>query len=180
MIQQIPNNEFSGPPLTEGASLFRTPDTLRIGVPIEWDCYDEEDGLRPAKTALFRAADGTLFGLEYHELSPRRELMTVFVAPDNKGANVDSVLIALGFTSADLGWLHPSATLSPTRIIRQDDNGVQFIVGDFPCRADAEATIARMAAGGHKQAYFIERIPTGGPRLVFKDDFSAPPTIAQP
>lgn len=175
MVRQIPESEFSGPRLTEGASLFRTPDTLTIGKTIVWDCY-EDNGLGPAKTAVFLTADGVVFALEYHELSPRRDLMTLLVRPDDIATSVDSVLVALGYTSADLGWLHPAVSLRPARLIRQDDNGVQFIVGDFPCRADAEATICRLAAGGHKQAYFIETIQDGGPRLKFPDDFSSPPT----
>gem|GEM_PF-2567416 len=175
VVRQIPESAFSGPPLTEGASLFRTPDTVTIGETIQWECYDD-DGLGPAKTAVFQTADGVLFALEHHELSPRRDLMTVFVRPDDIATYVDSVLVALGYTSSDLGWLPPTVSLRPARIIRQDDNGVQFRVGDFPCRADAEAAIARLAAGGHKQAYFIESIQDGGPRLKFPDDFGSPPT----
>jgi hypothetical protein len=176
VVRQIPESEFTGPPLTEGACIFHSPETISIGVPIEWDCYDD-DGLGPARFAVFRTDDGILFALQHHQLSPRPDLMTVFVMPDDIAPHVDSILVALGLTSADLGWLPPTVSLSPARIIRQDDNGVQFRVGDFPCRADAESTISRLAAGDHKQAYFIESIQDGGPRLKFPADFGSPPTI---
>ncbi|MEN3943060.1 hypothetical protein WJU23_17305 [Prosthecobacter sp. SYSU 5D2] len=43
-------------------------------------------------------------------------------------------------------------------MIRQDDNGVQFHMGDYPCHADAEAALRHLTAGQHKQTYFIECI----------------------
>ena len=175
MIRQIPESELSGSRLTEGACIFRAPEMINIGEPIEWDCYDD-DGLGPAKIALFRTDDGTLFSLQHHDLSPRRDFMIVYVRPDDIATHVDSALIALGLTSSDLCWIPPTVSLRPARLIRQDDNGVQFRVGDYPCRADAQAMVVRLAAGGHKQAYFIETIQDGGPRLEFPDDFRSPPT----
>ncbi len=175
MLYQIPEAEYSGSALTEGACLFRTPETIRLDRAVEWDCY-EDDGLGPVRIALFRTGEGVWFSLQHHEMSPRRDLTTLFVEPTDIAGHVDSALVALGCTSADLAWLPPSVLLTPVRLIRQDDNGVQFAIGDFPCRADAEAVIARLAAGGHKQAYFTETIRDGGPQLQFPDDYRSPPT----
>lgn len=177
MLHQIPESEYSGPALTEGACLFRTPETIRLGRAVEWHCY-EDDGLGPARIALFRTGEGVWFSLQHHEMSPRRDLTTLFVEPTDIAGHVDSALVALGYSSADLAWLPPSVSLTPVRLIRQDDNGVQFAIGDFPCRADAEAAIARLAAGGHKQAYFTETMRDGGPHLQFPGDFQSPPTAA--
>ncbi|MES2569326.1 MAG: hypothetical protein V4710_04645 [Verrucomicrobiota bacterium] len=103
--------------------------------------------------------------------------MTIYVRPGDIGLHVDAVLIALGLTSADLAWLADGARLRPTRLVRQDDNGVRFHMGDYPCRADAEAIITRLTAGVHKQAYFIESIVGRGPTLRFSDDFRSPPSV---
>lgn len=179
MIRQIPDSEFLGPGLTEGACLFQTPESLEIGQPIEWESYMEE-GLGPAKSVVFACTDGSHFALEHHEQSPRNDLMTLYVSPGDLGLHVDEALTALGLTSADLGWLADGAKLPPARLIRQDDNGVQFHVGDYPCHADAEAAITRLTAGHHKQAYFIEPIVGGGPTLLFPEDFGGPPSIITP
>jgi hypothetical protein len=176
MIHQIPESEYSGPALTEGACLFLTPESISIGKPVEWDCYDD-DGLGPARIAVFQTDDGLLFSLQHHEFSPHRDLMTLFVSPGDLASHVDSVLVALRLTSADLGWLAEGVCLRACRLIRQDDNGVHFHVGDFPCRADAEAMSTQLSAGAHKQTFFVESILDGGPRLKFPEDYSSPPSV---
>lgn len=47
----------------------------------------------------------------------------------------------------------------PHDLIRLDDNGNQFRVGTFPSRAAAEEKLAQLAAGGHKQTYWVEASP---------------------
>lgn len=176
MIRQISESEFTGPHLTEGACLFRTPESLDIGKTIEWE-PEVEEGLGPGKLAVFVSPDGLIFSLQHYESSPRKDLMILYVKPGDIGLHVDQVLIALRLTSTDLGWLANGARLPPARLIRQDDNGVQFHVGDYPCHADAEATLRHLTKGQHKQAYFIEPILEGGPTLLFPPDYDAPPTV---
>ncbi|WP_245803882.1 hypothetical protein [Geothermobacter hydrogeniphilus] len=48
---------------------------------------------------------------------------------------------------------------APFRLWRQDDNGARFPVADFTSRAAAEKERDRLAAGGHKQIYWIEAPP---------------------
>jgi len=43
-------------------------------------------------------------------------------------------------------------------LFREDDNGVRFLIGHFDSRDDAERKAAELAAGGHKQHYFIEPV----------------------
>ncbi|GEP41117.1 hypothetical protein [Brevifollis gellanilyticus] len=174
-MRQVPENEFSGPALTEGGGLLHTPATLSIGQPIEWESY-MEDGLGPAKMAVFEMAKGSYFSIQYVELGPKDALI-FYVMRGDVAQHADDVLMALGLTSRDLGWLADGVQLKPVHLIRQDDNGVQFHAGDFPCRADAEAAIVRLAAGAHKQAYFVEPITGKGPSLRFSDDFRSPPSI---
>jgi len=54
------------------------------------------------------------------------------------------------------------------RLWRQDDNGGRFVVGDFASRAEAEAEERRLAAGGHKQTYWLEEL-TSGVASLFAD-----------
>ncbi|MES2738618.1 MAG: hypothetical protein V4672_20040 [Verrucomicrobiota bacterium] len=176
MIRQISESEFTGPRLTEGACLFRTPESLEIGQTIEWES-EVEDGLGPGKFAVLVSPGGLIFSLQHYELSPRKDLMTLYVRPGDLGLHVDQALIALCLTSADLGWLADGARLPSARLIRQDDNGVQFHVGDYPCHADAEATIRHLTAGHHKQAYFIEPILKDGLTLLFPADYGGPPSV---
>jgi len=42
---------------------------------------------------------------------------------------------------------------------RQDDNGQKFLVGRFASRAEADRQLARLAAGGHRQIYWVEPEP---------------------
>jgi hypothetical protein len=155
MIQQIPESEFSGPPLTEAASIKRTPETLQIGIHVVWGHYDE-DGWGPGRFALFSTEDETLFCLQHFEQSPRADLMTLLVSPEDMPGNIDRVLEALDFTSSDIDWLHPSVTLNRFRLVRQDDHGGQFAIGEFACRADAQAALNGLEAAVHKQTYFLE------------------------
>lgn len=39
---------------------------------------------------------------------------------------------------------------------RQDDNGQRFLVERFASQAEAEAKLAQLAGGGHRQIYWIE------------------------
>ncbi|WP_233189461.1 hypothetical protein [Geothermobacter hydrogeniphilus] len=50
-------------------------------------------------------------------------------------------------------------SVDPFRLWRQDDNGGIFPVADFTSRAAAEKEWDRLAAGGHKQIYWIEAPP---------------------
>ncbi len=84
--------------------------------------------------------------------------MTVCVRPGDTGLHVDAVLTELQLTSLNLGWLADGAILPPMRVIRQDDNGSRFTVGDYACRADAVAAIAKLEQAVHKQTYFMEPI----------------------
>lgn len=51
----------------------------------------------------------------------------------------------------------------PWRVMRQDDNGNQYLVGPYPTRAHAEQAVARLEAGGHKQFYWLEPEPDAPP-----------------
>ncbi|QID17842.1 SPOR domain-containing protein [Nitrogeniibacter mangrovi] len=45
------------------------------------------------------------------------------------------------------------------RLMRQDDNGNVFEVGEYPDRTSAERARGALEAGGHKQRYWIEPVP---------------------
>ncbi len=42
---------------------------------------------------------------------------------------------------------------------RQDDNGNRFAMGRWPDRASAEARLAQLSRGHHKQTYWITAVP---------------------
>jgi cell division protein FtsN len=43
-------------------------------------------------------------------------------------------------------------------LIRQDDNGNRYRVGQYRTREEAESVAGRFEAKGHKQLYLVERI----------------------
>lgn len=157
MIQQIPTHEYSGSGLTEGACVCFTPATLILDPPINWEDYVEA-GLGLVRDALFKISDEHFFALQYFESSPRNDWIIICVQAGDIGLEVDAVLTELQLTSHDLGWLTEGAVLPAMRVIRQDDNGAQFTVGEYACRADAMAAIRKLEQAVHKQGYFIERI----------------------
>lgn len=42
------------------------------------------------------------------------------------------------------------------RVMRQDDNGNEFLITSYTSRCQAEAVVAAFAARGHKQVYWVE------------------------
>ncbi|WP_207062366.1 SPOR domain-containing protein [Motiliproteus sp. SC1-56] len=48
----------------------------------------------------------------------------------------------------------------PYCLYRQDDNGNRFLVARFERRRSAQARLQQLAAGGHKQLYWIENSRT--------------------
>ena len=45
----------------------------------------------------------------------------------------------------------------PWRVVRLDDNGNRFVVALCETRDEAQGLADELAAGGHKQTYWIER-----------------------
>lgn len=117
-----------------------------------------EDGLGRVRDALFKRSDERFFALQYFESSPCHHWIIVCVEKGDIGHHVDDVLTELQLTSKDLGWLVEGAVLPRVRVVRQDDNGGQFTVGEYDCRADAMAAIRKLEQAVHKQGYFIEQI----------------------
>ncbi|MFJ4769245.1 SPOR domain-containing protein [Streptomyces uncialis] len=55
---------------------------------------------------------------------------------------------------------------SPWVVIREDGNGNRYRVGRYATRAEAQKAADTLAAGGHQQMYWVERVPpNGGPVL---------------
>jgi pyridoxine kinase len=59
------------------------------------------------------------------------------------------------------------------RVMRQDDNGNEFLVGAHDSRAEADAEAARLEARGHKQTYWVEppAMPAPPKRVVSIQSF---------
>jgi pyridoxine kinase len=59
------------------------------------------------------------------------------------------------------------------RVMRQDDNGNEFLVGAHASREDAEAEAARLEARGHKQTYWVDppSLPAPPPRVISIQSF---------
>ncbi|MFE9259032.1 SPOR domain-containing protein [Streptomyces sp. NPDC006879] len=51
-----------------------------------------------------------------------------------------------------------SGAVLPWLVIRQDDNGNRYRVGQYATRAEAQKVVDRLEGRGHKQLYWIERI----------------------
>lgn len=168
--------ELAGVRMDQLASIAATMEDVSPHLNITWQTYPT-DGLGEEQEAVFRTEEGTWFALRYLHDSPRNDLLTLCVELNDTGRHIDSALASLSLTSASLRWLAPGIELPGHSLFREDDNGARFHVGDFPCRADAEAKVAALTFGSHKQAYFIE--PTAKPvvRLAFDPDARQPPTV---
>ncbi|MEV6791098.1 SPOR domain-containing protein [Streptomyces sp. NPDC051320] len=51
-----------------------------------------------------------------------------------------------------------SAALLPWQVIRQDDNGNRYRVGQYATRDEAQRIADTLDGRGHKQLYWVERI----------------------
>ena len=51
---------------------------------------------------------------------------------------------------------HPIGMTEYWRVLRQDDNGNVFVVGEHPSEAAARSAAKALEAGAHEQIYWIE------------------------
>lgn len=158
------------------ACIAATPESICQHLNITWQTY-AGDGLGEELEAIFRTENGTWFAFQHLPVSSRNDLLTLSVEVETAAHHIDDALVSLGLTSASLRWLAPGIELPNHSLFREDDNGARFHVGDFPCRADAEAKVQALTFGSHKQAYFIERTAKSTVRLAFDPDARHPPTI---
>ena len=136
-----------------------SPEELSDRYLIDWTHYDE-DGLGETVGAAFRASNGCYFGFEHHFHARTlghhgTSIVTLYQSP-TEAETLDAVLCDLGLTTADTLWIREDVHLVPCDLIRQDDNGNQFCVGTYRCRADATAEQSKLAASFHKQDYWIQ------------------------
>ncbi|MFJ5549778.1 MULTISPECIES: SPOR domain-containing protein [unclassified Streptomyces] len=54
--------------------------------------------------------------------------------------------------------MNDSGAVLPWLVIRQDDNGNRYRVGQYATRAEAQKVADSLEDRGHKQLYWIERI----------------------
>ncbi len=125
----------------------------------DWTRYDE-DGLGETVGAAFKASNGCYFGFEHHFHARTlghhgTSVVTPYQSP-KEAETLDAVLCDLGLTTADTLWIREDIQLVPCDLMRQDDNGNQFCVGTYRCRADATAEQHNLAASFHKQDYWIQ------------------------
>jgi hypothetical protein len=135
------------------------PEELSEHHPIEWTRYDD-DGLGVAVGAAFKASNGHYFGLEHHFHSRTlgqhgTAIVTLYQSP-KEAETMDAALCDLGLTTADLISMRDDLQFARCDLIRQDDNGNQFCVGTYRCRADAVADQRKLTASFHKQDYWIQ------------------------
>ncbi|MEH6374715.1 SPOR domain-containing protein [Streptomyces sp. KLMMK] len=51
-----------------------------------------------------------------------------------------------------------SGPVLPWQVIRQEENGNYYRVGQYATRAEAEKVVGRLDAGGRRQVYIVERV----------------------
>ena len=158
-LVQIPPKSVSGD-YRPSAIIHFLPEELSERHTIDWMRYDD-DGLGEALGAAFKASNDHHFGLEHHLHSRRlgqhgTAILTLYQRP-HESETIDAALCDLGLTSADIISVRDDIKFTPCELIRQDDNGNQFCVGTYRCRADACAAQRKLAASFHKQDYWIRK-----------------------
>lgn len=157
-LSPIPPRSVSGD-YRMSAVIRLLPEELSERHPIDWMTYGD-DGLGEAVGAAFKASNGHYFGFEHHFHTRKlgnhgTSILTLYQSPDEAGT-LDAALCDLGLTTADTLWIREDLQFIPCDLIRQDDNGNQFRVGTYRCRADETAGQRKLAASFHKQEYWIQ------------------------
>lgn len=118
------------------------------------------DGLGETKLAGFVTDFGTQFFLE--EFYPNTEQSIIQIGILNNGEtlapHLDEVLEVLEITSTDLSWYDEKIKFHSHELWRQDDNGHQFLIEVFLCRANAVKAMREFEARLHKQTYWVEKV----------------------
>jgi len=158
-LVQVPPRSVSGDYCSSALIRF-LPEELSERHTIDWMTYDD-DGLGEALGAAFKASNEQYFGLVHHLHSRRlgqhgTAVLTLHLCP-HESETLDAALCDLGLTSADIISVREDIKFTPCELIRQDDNGNEFCVGTYRCRADALAQQRKLAAGFHKQDYWIRK-----------------------
>ena len=162
----------------EVACIAVTTEALKENFGIEWQEYDSE-GLGVGVEAVFLTSQQTRVGLSHLPGAQRNDLISIWVQPEDAAKNIDDALTALELSSEDLLWLAPGIELSSHSLFREDTNGARFHIGDFSCRADAEAKVRWLMWGAHKQAYFIEPAATRTVWLEFDPKVLQAPRVVR-
>ncbi|MCA9805964.1 MAG: hypothetical protein KC777_28545 [Cyanobacteria bacterium HKST-UBA02] len=115
-----------------------------------------EDGLNDLgffKVAALRINESMVWLFDYS--NPDMDLaIGVLKSCEGRGDVLDSLLTALGLSTADLSWINDEVELAAHEVWRQDDNGNEFLVETLPCRADALSRVRMFTERGHKQLYW--------------------------
>lgn len=119
-----------------------------------------EEGLGESKLGAFVTQQGTQFFLEHFLPSGERIIMQIGLLNNVKtlALHLDETLEVLELTSKNLTWFDKNIKLHPHELWRQDDNGHQFLIETFPCKADAVRAMKEFEARLHKQAYWVQKV----------------------
>lgn len=148
-FQPLTNHSKSGMPLTKEFRLFFLEGEL-VFTSEYWEEgeYEETDLPKEFFTEIAKKVKNNFF--------------TMDIAQKTDG---DWLIIELGDgqvaglpENADEESFYQSFNFHPYNLWRQDDNGHQFLIETFPCRADAVNAMKEFEARLHKQTYWIEKV----------------------
>lgn len=88
---------------------------------------------------------------------PRTQIGLLY-AKETLTDELEDVLESLELTSKNLTWFDKNIKLYPHELWRQDDNGHQFLIETFPCKADAVRAMKEFEARLHKQTYWVQKV----------------------
>ncbi|AWF80344.1 hypothetical protein BTJ40_05710 [Microbulbifer sp. A4B17] len=135
--------------------------TLEEKLNIAFESY-MEDGLGPAKGARLALNSGKQLYLKCFLLDNNDQTLVFSLFDPNPDYEALSEFMSvLDVESRLLLWESPLIQHQTYRLVRQDDNSNEFIVGEYKWKSDAEFKMRQLTQHIHKQIYWIEYAEVG-------------------
>lgn len=138
---------------------FQAPDQRLVDAGLKLIlAYD--DGLGQVMSTGARLPNGRVCALNRYLATSEGWVVELEPSQDMLG-DVNAVLTALCVLDEEITWIPENYSFPQVEVCRQDDNGIEFIVGTFRFEAQAAQVVARLSSGGHKQAYWVRPARSG-------------------
>ena len=122
---------------------------------------DEHDGLGLYKYIVLKLSNGILYLLTAYPDSPNPDKIIVNLQANNKDplTALYECISILGLSSNSIEWKNLEFVANVNyRIMRQDDNGNIFAIGNFRDESLAVSMAKTLEGRGHKQTYWVEKV----------------------
>lgn len=160
MIEDLSPLQISFDQISEALyeiALVASVDTAQLANDFGIVFSDDSDDLGERRLAVVKLLSGLEVGIyQYKQDSTPASVFSVSDSVEDVTTAANEIMRLFRIESGSVLSFHPEFRFRECRVVRQDDNGVRYVRGDFQCKADAEIEIEKLSRGAHKQEFWIE------------------------